>query len=293
MYLTGFADEAAAGIAEQIRATKTLGWSAIESRNVDGVNLHDLSDEAFDRVAEALAEAGITVNCFGSAIANWGKSVLDPFEITLAEVRRTITRMRRLGTQLIRIMSYAVFPNREPDDQLEAERFRRMRLIHAMFADAGLTPVHENCMNYGGMSWQHTLRLLDAVPGLRLVFDTGNPVFTDDRSKPKPYPKQSAWEFYTHVKEHVAYIHIKDGIWESVTGQIIYTYPGEGQGDVRRILIDLLASGYKGGISIEPHMTMVHHHGGGAASEDQRFENYITYGRRLEQLLAEIRSSSC
>ncbi|MBN1922386.1 MAG: sugar phosphate isomerase/epimerase [Anaerolineae bacterium] len=289
MYLTGFADEAASDIAGQIRATQALGWTAIESRNVDGVNLHDLSDEAFDRVAEALAEAGVSVNCFGSAIANWGKSVLDPFEITLAEVKRAIPRMQRLVTPLIRIMSYAVFPDRDPDDQLEGERFRRMRLIHSMFTDAGLTPVHENCMNYGGMSWQHTLRLLDAVPGLQLVFDTGNPVFTDDRSKPKPYPKQSAWEFYTHVKEHIAYIHIKDGVWDPVVEQVTYTYPGEGQGDVRRILTDLLASGYDGGISIEPHMTMVHHHGGGAAPDDQRFENYVTYGRRLEQLLAEIR----
>ena len=288
MYLTGFADEAAADIAGQIRATQALGWRAIESRNVDGVNLHDLSDAAFDRVAEALTEAGVAVNCFGSAIGNWGKSVLDPFEITLAEVERAIPRMKCLGTPLIRIMSYAVLPDREPDDQLEEERFRRVRTIHAMFTDAGLTPVHENCMNYGGMSWQHTLRLLDAVSGLKLVFDTGNPVFTDDRSKPKPYPKQSAWEFYTHVKEHIAYIHIKDGVWDSATGQVAYTYPGEGQGDVRRILTDLLASGYDGGISIEPHMAIVHHHGGGAAPEAQRFENYVAYGRRLEQLLVEI-----
>lgn len=288
MYLTGFADEAADSIAGQIRATQALGWTAIESRNVGGVNIHDLSDEAFDRVAGTLAEAGVTINCFGSAIANWGKSILDSFEVTLEEVRRAIPRMQSLRTPLIRIMSYAVLPNRELDDQLEEERFRRLRLIHTMFSDAGLTPVHENCMNYGGMSWRHTLRLLDAVPGLKLVFDTGNPVFTDDRSKPKPYPKQSAWEFYTHVKEHIAYIHIKDGIWDPFAGQVTYTFPGQGEGDVKRILTDLLAGGYDGGISIEPHMTMVHHHGGGLAPDDQRFENYVAYGRSLERLLAEI-----
>ena len=149
MYLTGFADEAASDIAGQIRATQVLGWTAIESRNVDGVNLHDLSDEAFDRVAEALAEAGITVNCFGSAIANWGKSVLDPFEITLAEVKRAIPRMQRLGTRLIRVMSYAVLPGRAPDDQLEAERFRRMNahyfqsILRALRAELLMSPLME------------------------------------------------------------------------------------------------------------------------------------------------------
>jgi len=45
-----------------------------------------------------------------------------------------------------------------------------------MFADAGLTALHENCMNYGGMGWQFTLKLLENVPGLKLVYDTGNPV---------------------------------------------------------------------------------------------------------------------
>ena len=75
MYLTGFADEAARDLAGQIAATKELGWSNIESRCIDGVNIHDLSDEAFDRAAAALDEAGVYVNCFCSSIANWGKSI--------------------------------------------------------------------------------------------------------------------------------------------------------------------------------------------------------------------------
>ena len=288
MYLTGFADEAAPDIAGQIRATKALGWKAIEARSVDGTNIHDISDEAFEEVVGKLQDAGVQVNCFGSAIANWGKSIADPFEITLEEVRRAIPRMQRLGTRLIRIMSYAVLPGREPGDQMEEERFRRVRILHQMFTEAGLTPVHENCMNYGGMSWQHTLRLIEHVPGLKLVFDTGNPVFTDDRARPRPYPKQSSWEFYTQVKEHVAYVHVKDGVWNPATQQITYTYPGEGDGDVVRIVNDLLQSGYDGGISIEPHMAIVHHDASVASPEEQRFQTYVEYGRRMERIVAGI-----
>ena len=53
MYLTGFADEAANGIDGQIKAVKELGWSNIEARSIDGVNIHDLSDEQFDDVHAA------------------------------------------------------------------------------------------------------------------------------------------------------------------------------------------------------------------------------------------------
>jgi sugar phosphate isomerase/epimerase len=292
MYLTGFADEAAPDMDGQIRATKELGWQYIESRNVNGANIHDIPEEAFEEVVGKLQDAGVQINCFGSAIANWAKSISDPFDITLEEVKRAIPRMQRLGAKLIRIMSYAVLDDREADDQMEEERFRRLRIMHEMFTDAGLTPVHENCMNYGGMSWQHTLRLVENVPGLKLVFDTANPIFTDDRSKPKPYPKQSSWEFYSHVKEHIAYVHIKDGRFVEETGglfpKVEYTFPGEGDGDVVRIVRDLLASRYDGGISIEPHLSVVHHDDSVVSEAELRFNNYVEYGRRMERIIADL-----
>ena len=71
MYYTGFADEAANDLATQIKATKELGWSNIESRRIDGVNIHDLPEAAFDKVCEELEAAGVRINCFGSEVANW------------------------------------------------------------------------------------------------------------------------------------------------------------------------------------------------------------------------------
>lgn len=290
MYLTGFADEAAADIDGQIRATKQLGWENIESRNIDGVNIHDISDIEFDAVYGKLQDAGIKINCFGSAVASWGKRIDEPFDVTLEEAKRAIPRMQRLGTKLIRIMSFAVLPDRGPDDQMEEERFRRLRELHKMFVGAGITPVHENCMNYGGMGWQYTLRLVENVPGLKLLFDTGNPVFTDDRAKPKPYPKQSSWEFYSHIKEHIAYIHIKDGLWDDKENKTVFTYPGEGQGDVRRVVKDMLENGYCGGISIEPHLAVVFHDESVRSEEGSQICNYVEYGRRMMRMLDEIQA---
>jgi sugar phosphate isomerase/epimerase len=290
MYLTGLASEAADDMDGQILATKELGWTNIEARNIDGTNIHDLSDADFDAVCGKLQAAGIRINCFGSAIANWGKAIDQPFDASLAEARRAIPRMQRLGTSLIRIMSFAVLKGRGPDDQMADERFRRLRELQKMFADAGLTPVHENCMNYGGMGWTFTQKMLENVPGLKLVFDTGNPLFTEDFSKKPPYPRQSAWEFYSHVKEHVAYIHIKDGVWDAGRHEMVYTFPGEGRGDVRRIVADLLKRGYDGGFSIEPHMTVVAHDDAVKAKAERMRANYVEYGRRMMKILDDARA---
>lgn len=291
MYMTGFADEAGASLDIQIRVTKELGWRDIESRNVQvddfpAGNIHDISDAAFDRLAVKLEEAGIRINCFGSAIGNWSQKIDEPFDRSLAEIRRSIPRMQRLGTKLVRIMSFAV---RDGEDQMEAERFKRVREIHRMFADAGLAAVHENCMNYGGMGWPFTLKLLENVPGLKLVYDTGNPVFSDDRSHPKPCPKQSSWEFYEHVRDHIAYIHIKDGYHNPQTGKSVFTYPGEGRGDIPKIIKDLFARGYDGGFSIEPHMGAVFHDPNSQHCLDAA-GIYAAYGRRMMKMINDIRT---
>ena len=290
MYLTGFADEAAKNIDGQIRATKELGWENIEARSIDSTNIHDISDEQFDTVYAKLEDAGVSINCFGSAIANWGKQITESFDTSLDEARRAIPRMKRLGTKLVRIMSFAVLEDRGPDDQMEEERFRRLRELVGMFTAEDIIPVHENCTNYGVMGWTYTLKLLENVPGLKLVFDTGNPVFTDDRTKPEPCPKQSAWEFYSHVREHIEYVHIKDGYVDDDTGDTVFTYPGDGSGDVRRIVKDLLSGGYDGGISIEPHLKVVAHDDSVRASEEAKYAAYIEYGRRMGKMVMEIKA---
>jgi len=293
MFLTGFADEAAPDMAGQIEATKALGWHHIESRNIDGTNIHDLDDVAFEVVCEQLDEAGVHINCFGSAIANWAKPITQPYENTLAEIKRAIPRMQRLGTEMVRIMSFAVLKEHGPEDQMLAERIRRLNEIVPMFTDAGILAVHENCMNYGGMGGEYSLRLIESVPGMQLVFDTGNPPFTHDYAKGEPYPKQSAWEFYDRVRDHVAYVHIKDASFvaesEGIFPKATFTFPGEGDGDVVRVVEDLVANGYDGGFSMEPHMQIVFHDESTEDKGDARRANYVEYGRRFEGILAEAK----
>src|SRR6476469_155388 len=286
MILTGIGDEGANTLDGQIAATHELGWSHLEPRGMEvpgfaKANFHDIHDEAFDAALKKLDAADIQVYCFGSTIMHWSKKIGDPFDLTLAEVKRTIPRMQQAKAKYVRVMSY-----KPGDDEFKipTEVFRRVRDVTNMFLDAGLQPVHENCMNYGGMSWQHALELLDRCPGLKWVFDTANPIFNPDRTKPKPWPRQDPWEFWEQVRDHSAHIHIKDATWNPAKNDADYNWPGEGQGRVRDILKDALARGYDAGISIEPHMVVVFHDANSKMTDESAMQkNYVEYGRRLEE----------
>jgi sugar phosphate isomerase/epimerase len=248
-------------------------------------NFHDIPDAAFDIAVNKLQEADIGVYCFGSTIMNWQKTVETPFDVTLAEVKRCIPRMQRLGTKFVRVMS---FKPKDDEFRIPTAVFQRVKDVTNMFLDGGIQAVHENCMNYGGMSWQHALELLDKVPQLKWVFDTANPVFNPDRSKPKPWPRQDAWEFYQHLKPFSVHVHIKDAKWNPAKNDADYTMPGEGDGYVRAVIKDLLASGYDGAFSIEPHVAVVFHDASVQSSAEQQFNSYVEYGRRLEKLIVDI-----
>lgn len=294
--LTGIADEAGAPLDVQIKAHQELGWDSIESRGVeiDGVkgNLHEIPDAVFDKVVARLDEAGMKISGFGSLIGNWAKKITDDFSITEAEISRAIPRMQRVGAKLIRVMSYAVCKDadgKDLEEQFAPERIRRMREINQRFADAGLTVVHENCMNWGGMSPGYVARMAEAVPGMKWVFDTGNPVFIDDRDNPGH--KQDSWAMYQAIKPFMAHVHVKDGRWIAAKNDAEYTYPGEGDGQTERIMKDLVDTGYAGYISIEPHVAVVFH-GAGAADNlsaeqkaKEQYDSYVKYGRMLEAML--------
>lgn len=204
--------------------------------------------------------------------------------------------MQKLGTEIVRVMSYAQEPWGE--DQHEQERFKRLRAITSRFSDAGIITAHENCMNYGGFSSGHTLRLIEEVPGLKLIFDTGNPVFQRDRSHEEPqrtsersasstYPWQDAWQFYQDVHEHIVHIHIKDCKNPKADGEEPeYVFPGEGQAYVSEIIADLKTKDYQGFIAIEPHVATVFHVQDGTEPDWQQcYDSYVAYGKAMQSII--------
>ena len=277
MFFSGIADEAGKPLEAQIRAHRALGWQHIEIRNVDETTLAYASDAEFDAIHGALQEAGLQVSCFAGQIANWARDIMGPLEKDLDELRRAIPRMRKMETPFIRVMSWA---NKSAVEEAEwrRESIRRMKELARLAEDGGVTLVHENCDGWGGLGPKQTLDLLAEVnsPAFRLVFDTGNVLSHG----------HDTWDYYSQVKEHAVYVHIKDWSREKSAA----TFPGEGDSEVRRILADLFASGYDGGLSIEPHIK-AQVHLGTESDPKAMYDTYVEYGRRLMALVADIRNA--
>ena len=69
MYYSGIGSEAGVSIDQQVRAIVELGWNHMDLRNIDNVNITDISDGQFDEIVEMLNSAGISVSCFASNVA--------------------------------------------------------------------------------------------------------------------------------------------------------------------------------------------------------------------------------
>lgn len=277
MYFSGIADEAAEDIDRQIEAHRELGWKHIELRNVNGVCVTDLCEEEFEQVVQKVTEAGLGVSCFASQLCNWSRPIITHPDIDRRELERAIPRMQRLGCKYIRIMSY---PNAGwADEDWKEEAVSRIKTLARMAEDGGVTLVHENCDGWAGQGPEQSRELVERVdsPNLKLLWDTGNPV---DHG-------QDSWEFYSGIRELVAYVHIKDAVREQ-SGQVTYKMCGEGDGAVQQVLQDLAENEYEGPVSIEPHVAAVIHEGKKADDQEEAFQRYIVYGRRLVQLVDQL-----
>ncbi len=276
MFFSGISDEAGQSIGAQVKAHRELGWSHMELRCVDGVNFTQVPDAVFALVCETLAEAGMQVSCFSSAIANWARPITTDPQVDIDDLARAVPRMHKLGTPFIRVMSYPNDKNHPlPEREWRNESIRRMKTLAKMAEDGGVILAHENCSGWGGLSAENSNILLGEVgsPALKVVFDTGNPVTYE----------QDSWEYYRAVYDSIVYVHIKDA--KRINGEDHYTYCGEGDGYVREIVTDLLQSGYDGGFSIEPHLAAIIHTGQKADSEEHLYDSYVEYGRRLMRIV--------
>lgn len=280
MFFSGISDEAGATIDTQIKAHQELGWNHIELRKVDGQNFSAMPDGPFNAVCRSLEAANMEVSCFASALANWARPITGDFQPDLDELKCAIPHMRRLGTPFIRIMSY---PNDAdhplPEPEWRKETIRRIRILAKMAEDGGIVLAHENCSGWAGVSPENSLILLSEVdsPGLKLIYDTGNPVSYG----------QDPWTYYQGVRDHVVYVHIKDG--KTVDGKCVHTYCGEGEGRIPEVLADLFSRGYDGGFSIEPHVAAIIHTGQEADSATALFDSYVKYGRMLMAIAERVK----
>lgn len=238
--LSGFSDEIAPELDLQLAAIREWGLSHIELRAADGVNVSDFSTEKVKEVKNKLAGAGVSVSSIGSPIGKIG--IEEDFAPHLEKLKRTLEIQKELGAPYLRMFSFYIPQGRAPEDFREEVLDRMGRMVEEAAAwDSVL--LHENEKGIYGDSAPRCKELLEAFygPHFKAVFDFANFVQVGQQTLPA----------YELLKPYVEYVHVKDAQWG--TGAVVPA--GQGDGHVKEILTDLTGGGWKGFLSLEPHLT--------------------------------------
>ena len=233
--LSAFADESSDIFSGQIDALKRNGLGYLEIRNLDGQNVSKLSLAQARQIRQQLEAEGLGVWSIGSPI---GKiQIDDDFEAHMDLYRHTLDVAGELGAGNIRLFSFFMPKDQDPIQYQNLVIDRMARFVETA-KPYGVVPCHENEKGIYGDVASRCLELLQAVPGLKAVFDPANFVQCGQDTL-------EAWEL---LHPYVHYLHIKDALSD---GQVVP--PGTGLGNVPAIVRNYLAQGGRA-ISMEPHL---------------------------------------
>lgn len=230
-----FADEASANIDEQIVAMKKNGLDGLEIRNVDGTNISKITIEKAKEVRKKMDDAGLITWSMGSPIGKIG--IEDDFEAHLDECKHTIELAHILGAENLRMFSFFIPNDKNPDDYRNEVIDRLGRFVEAA-RGSGVDLCHENEKGIYGDIAVRCLDILKSVPELKGVFDPANFIQCG----------QNTLEAWDMLKSYIKYFHVKDALSDSSV-----VPAGDGEGNLRTIVPDYIKMGGTC-FTIEPHL---------------------------------------
>jgi sugar phosphate isomerase/epimerase len=250
--LSAFGDEINSDLKAQLQTLRDLRIGGLELRGAWGVNVLKLSDAQVSDARKLCAEYGVRVSCLGSPV---GKSpIFDPIEKEETNLKRLFEIGRALDTRRIRIFSF--YPpdtstNAGYDAYVEqaAERLDRLTELAAQENFILLLENEKDIVTDIPERCHAVLRAINS-PHLRFAWDPANFVQVGVDG-----PMTRGW---TLLQPYVGYVHIKDAMLAD--GRV--RPAGEGDGQVRELLIALKDMGYRGVLALEPHLKIAGHSSG-------------------------------
>jgi sugar phosphate isomerase/epimerase len=248
--LAAFADEISPDLDEQIRVCKANGVTHFELRGVGGKNVLDFDNRLRDEIKTKLIANGLGVISIGSPI---GKVAIDkPWSEHFDRFKKAVELAEFFDSKFIRVFSYypAGGEGKGPIEPIREQVLDRFRQKVEYLKNHPATLVHENEKGIYGDIGRRCLDLMSSInsPKLRCAFDFANFVQAGE------HPRDN-WKLLKPYTEH---IHVKDA--KMGANQMVPA--GEGDGDIPEILKDAYASGYRGFVTMEPHLKVAgHSHG--------------------------------
>lgn len=237
--LTGFADEIAASLDTQMQVLEKLQMKHIEMRGVDGRNFVEYSEDEAREIKKRLDARGFSLSAVGSPIGKIG--ITDDFAPHMELFKHTVELAHIMDTPNIRMFSFYV--PRENAASHKEQVMERLGQLVAYAAANGIVLLHENEKGIYGEMAEGCLEIFKQFAGehFRAVFDFANFV----------QARQDTREAYELLKPYIAYIHVKDALLRD--GSVVPA--GYGDGNVKELLGRLKADGYRGYLSLEPHLS--------------------------------------
>lgn len=231
--LAAFADEISPDLDVQIEHCRKLGITHFELRGVDGTNVLDLGPDKCREIKQRLTDNGMGVISIGSPIGKVKQS--EPFAPHFERFKVAVQMAEFFNAPFIRIFSYY--------EATRDEVLRRMEAKVDYLRDRAPVLIHENEARIYGETGRACHDILQTInsPKLRCVFDFANFVQADE----------NPLENWPTLKPYTVHIHVKDAV--HATRQVVPA--GQGDGRIGEILKDAYASGYRGFLSLEPHLS--------------------------------------
>lgn len=274
--LSAFADEVSVHFEEQLKFLQNEGVDYIELRFVNGKNILDLDKKEIIETDKLLSHYNIKVSAIASPI---GKvKVTEPFQPHLDKFKHAVDLAYYFDTKLIRIFSY--YP---PDSEIHGTIYdyrnivmERMNVKAELLKDTVIIMAHENESHIYGHNAENCVDIVTTTnsPNLKLAYDPANFVWGESITN----NVELCWPL---MKPYTSHIHIKD--WK-LGSKDVGCQPGEGDGQIERLIQELGKMNYDGFITMEPHLN----HGGqfGGETTPEQFSEAI---RRTKEFCKEAK----
>lgn len=242
--ISGFADEIDEDLDKQLTVVKKLGMQYISLRSAYGKNIasHTM-EELEDIILPKLQEYDIKVSSIGSPIGKIFADDEEAFVKQMADLERLCKMANRLDCKYIRIFSFYI-PREESAFSYRESILEKLSKFLEIAKKYKIILIHENEKDIYGDTYERCLDMMQyfSSANLKLAFDFANFVQC----------KEDIRKAYEALQSHISYIHIKDALYESGDTVVV----GRGDGKVKEILSDIVAKGYRGFLTLEPHLAI-------------------------------------